>query len=613
MLIRKTKNNFNAGILSSHLQHRYDLNLYNNGAKQIINGVILPSGGVQKRSGSELVDYFENEIRCEAYEIKNEGDFVICFGEYFIKIFNVENNKSQTIESIYSFKEIKNASFAQNNNAIYIATGTQKLHYLQCEDGVWSVNEFSYLEISGNRYSPYIKSEDNIEFTIDSNNIIISNKPFFKEKMIGSYLKIADGIIEIVEHISDTKMKFSVKQDVNISSGIKYWEIEVFNDYYGHPKLVLFHNGRMILANNERFPNYIFMSKTGQINNFNLNDAYDNDGIMIGISKNSSEQILSIFINEDIKIHTDKSLWVIPSTYITPTTIEISKSNNFGMRKGGYKKIINVNNNVFYISYHLSGINSLIGDYNEKYSVNNLATTCIEYIKNIYDMVWDEDNCHLVCVMENGEIACLTLDEKNQISGWTIFKTMGNYKAITEVNDSIYVCVERSGYYTLEKFNKDLKIDCASNDFNNKIFENLNENLNENFCFVGENTYYVESIPNNIENKNFKKGYVYPFEIETLNFVTPNDNIKSFKIMSIEVSMHDTSDIEIEYDNKLKKIKGYNSNIDSFGVLPKAYTGYIKRIFSGWKKDLNKSSIKISSNVPVNTTILGIILDIEKN
>lgn len=609
MLIRKEKNNFNAGMLSSYLYHRYDLNIYKNGAKKIINGVILPSGGVKKRSGTKLIDYFETEFRCEGYEIKGEGDFVICFADKFIKIFNVKNNKSQTIESIYSFEEIKNACFAQNNNCIYIATGLKKIHYLECENGMWELKEFDFLDNGSTRFSPFMKSEEPVKFSIDSNNYIVANKPFFNKKMIGSCIKIMGGTVELCEFVSEIKMKFNAKTPVVGGNNITRWEMEIFNEFYGFPKIILFHNGRMILANNERFPNYIFMSKTGEINNFMLGDALDTDGIMIGISKNSSEQILSIFVDDDIKVHTDKSLWVIPSTYVTPMTIEISKNNNFGIREGGYKKILNVNNNVFYTSYHLSGINSLVGNYDERYSVNNMATTCMEYIKNIFDMVWDEENSHLLCVMENGEIGCLIFDEKNQISGWSIFKTTGKYKAITEINDNTYVCVKRSGFYTLEKFDQNLKIDCSSPDFNNKVF--LDKNIE--YSFVGENSFYIKNLPENLNKENYYKGFGYPFEIETLNFLTPQDNVKSFKIISIEIAMHNTADIEIEYDKSLKKIKGYNSNIDVFGKMPKMFSGNIKNIFSGWKKDIEKSSIMIRSNVPVDTTILGIILDIKKN
>ena len=50
-----TKSSFSAGELTPTIEGRADLPLYQNGAKKIINWMILPSGGVTRRPGTEFI------------------------------------------------------------------------------------------------------------------------------------------------------------------------------------------------------------------------------------------------------------------------------------------------------------------------------------------------------------------------------------------------------------------------------------------------------------------------------------------------------------------------------------------------------------------------------
>jgi hypothetical protein len=50
-----TKSSFAAGELTPTIEGRTDLPLYQNGAKKIINWIILPSGGLTRRPGTEFV------------------------------------------------------------------------------------------------------------------------------------------------------------------------------------------------------------------------------------------------------------------------------------------------------------------------------------------------------------------------------------------------------------------------------------------------------------------------------------------------------------------------------------------------------------------------------
>ncbi len=60
------KNNFSASELSSSMEGRLDTPLYQNGVKKMINWMVLPSGGIIRRPGTQLVygygEYLPEEI-----------------------------------------------------------------------------------------------------------------------------------------------------------------------------------------------------------------------------------------------------------------------------------------------------------------------------------------------------------------------------------------------------------------------------------------------------------------------------------------------------------------------------------------------------------------------
>ncbi|HJD55378.1 MAG TPA: hypothetical protein LFW21_01750 [Rickettsia endosymbiont of Pyrocoelia pectoralis] len=60
--IYSQKNNFSGGELTPTIEGRTELGLYQNGAKRLSNFVILPSGGVMRRHGTQFVHLFKEDV-----------------------------------------------------------------------------------------------------------------------------------------------------------------------------------------------------------------------------------------------------------------------------------------------------------------------------------------------------------------------------------------------------------------------------------------------------------------------------------------------------------------------------------------------------------------------
>lgn len=82
--------NFTAGELSPLLYGRIDLAKYANGAKQIVNAIVQPHGGVTRRPGTRFVataKQADEKIRLVPFRFNAEQSYVLEFGDGYIRFF----------------------------------------------------------------------------------------------------------------------------------------------------------------------------------------------------------------------------------------------------------------------------------------------------------------------------------------------------------------------------------------------------------------------------------------------------------------------------------------------------------------------------------------------
>lgn len=131
--IYSQKNNFAGGELTPTIEGRTELGLYQNGAKRLSNFVILPSGGIMRRHGTQFVHLFKENVPkkiisvmfsrklsyllvFEAHPLKTTCSFFVG-GELFLTTKLVQDNGVD-----FSFK-LKDFSYTCFGGIAYISFG----------------------------------------------------------------------------------------------------------------------------------------------------------------------------------------------------------------------------------------------------------------------------------------------------------------------------------------------------------------------------------------------------------------------------------------------------------------------------------------------------------
>ncbi|HJD55391.1 MAG TPA: hypothetical protein LFW21_01820 [Rickettsia endosymbiont of Pyrocoelia pectoralis] len=131
--IYSQKNNFSGGELTPTIEGRSELGLYQNGAKKLLNFIILPSGGIMRRRGTKFVHLFKENVPkkiisvmfsrklsyllvFEAHPLKTTCSFFVG-GELFLTTKVVQDNGVD-----FSFK-LKDFSYTCFGGIAYISFG----------------------------------------------------------------------------------------------------------------------------------------------------------------------------------------------------------------------------------------------------------------------------------------------------------------------------------------------------------------------------------------------------------------------------------------------------------------------------------------------------------
>ncbi len=101
------KNSYNAGELSEYMAGRTDINKYHNGCSKLINAIVLPHGGVVKRSGTEYIGKSPNKCKLFPFEFSVDDVLVLEFSNLLIRFYKDGDRVYETAQGINS---ITNAS-----------------------------------------------------------------------------------------------------------------------------------------------------------------------------------------------------------------------------------------------------------------------------------------------------------------------------------------------------------------------------------------------------------------------------------------------------------------------------------------------------------------------
>lgn len=464
--IRQVKTNFTAGEVSSDLLGRGDLRAYVNGAASLRNLFIFPTGGVTRRAGLRYVDTVSGNGRLIPFEFNTEQTYLIILTANQIDIY-LNDVKVSTLVSPWPESDISQVAWTQSADTLLLVHPDylpKKL--IRNSSGVFLLNDWIYFEENNVNNQPFYKFADSAVTLTPSGTTgavtLTASTDVFAPGHAGTRLQVGGKQVEITSYDSPTVVSVNVIEDLADTSSTIDWFEQAFSAVRGYPVTVAFHQDRLVIGGSKDLPNRLWFSKSGDLFNFDLGTGLDDEAIEFSILSDQVNAIRGIFSGRHLQVFTSGAEWMVTGTPLTPNTVQLNRQTRVGSAIDRYIPPVTVDGATVFVARNGQGVREfLYTDIEQAYTAIDLALASRHIPENIVDQDYDPLRRLIFAIRADGKFATMTFYRAEQVRAWTLHDTLGNAKSVSVVGEDVYLLVERSGNFFIEKFDENINLDSA--------------------------------------------------------------------------------------------------------------------------------------------------------
>lgn len=286
------------------------------------------------------------------------------------------------------------------------------------------------------------------------------------------YKKTGSARIGTVSNAGKTAM-VQVVEKFGTTEATKKWAFSAWGNEYGYPRTVAFFQDRLCLGGSKAQPYVIWMSRTGDYNNFSVEKVNgtltDDSAVMLSLISRKQFEIRHLVPSTDLIVYTEGNEWIISGNeVITPAHCTPKMQDSRGT---GKVVPVMIGSKTVFVQNRGSVVRDMGYSYEiDKYGGVDLTLLAKHIIrdKKIIDAAYmQEPDSAIYFVRDDGTIAVLAYVVDQKIYAWSTIETDGQFEAIVAIPegdiDVLYAVVKRTingqTARTIERFNKDIHSD----------------------------------------------------------------------------------------------------------------------------------------------------------
>jgi hypothetical protein len=275
-----------------------------------------------------------------------------------------------------------------------------------------------------------------------------------------AYTRNGYGIITTYNNAASVTVNTIKKFAPGVPTGKVY--LSAWGTTNGYPYTATFFQDRLVFGGCPRYPQRIWMSKTGDYENFEVEKASgsvtDDSAISADLLSQQPYTIQHLLAVNDLIAFTEGNTWTISgSEVVTPSNISPRNQESYGANN---VKVIHVGNRSVYAQRRGSSIRDIGYSYDiDSYSGLDLTLLAKHLIRGHRVIDGDfaqEPDSLLYYIRDDGVLLCLTYIPEQKVFGWSHFVTDGKYEAVCVISegneDRVYVIVNRTIGNTTKRY-----------------------------------------------------------------------------------------------------------------------------------------------------------------
>lgn len=629
--VRIQKTNFTAGEVSPDLLGRGDLRAYDNGASQLRNVFVNPTGGLTRRPGLRYIDGIGGKSRLIAFEFNTEQVYLLVLGHLSMAIYR-DDTLITSIATPWTADHLKQINWVQSADTLLIThPDVEPRKITRTSDTDWTIGTWSYVTVNNRIQQPHFKfAPDAVTIAPGGTSGSIrltASADIFHERHTGCRFRIVNREVEITGVSSATVATAVTKETLTGTSATEDWEEQAFSPVRGWPVSLCFHQDRLVLGGSRDAPNKLWMSKSSDLYNFDLGEGLDDESIDFAILSDQVNAIRAVFSGRHLQVFTSGAEWMVTGDPLTPVNIQLNRQTRIGSPVDHAVPPRDVDGATLFVPRSGSGLREfLFADVEQAYQSNDLAMLARHLVRTPIDQDYDNTNRLLHLVMSDGTIGTVTIFRSEKVTAWCQQITNGYFRGVAIADGSTYVLVERNNKWMLEKFdetlNSDSSLDGTSmtpkatwsglDHMEGNLVTVLSENAVQSPKRVSGGKITLDYASTSIE-----VGYPYTHCIApmppTVQSVGGPGQGRSMRPISHTFRIQNSASLRLDTGKGFLEIPFKRLGNSILDRVPEAYTGDKTVRAFGWRRGGTAPLWRIEHDVPVPFTLLSVSSEISIN
>ena len=305
---------------------------------------------------------------------------------------------------------------------------------------------------------------------------------------LSTYSYRNEGYAKITSYVNEQKVTADVIKDLGATTATADFNFSAWGKTNGYPYSVTFFQDRLCFGGCPKYPQRVWMSKTGDYENFEVakegGAVTDDSAVTADLLSLKSYTITHLCASNDLIVMTEGNTWTISgSETVTPSNITPRNQENYG---ANHIEPIKVGPRLVYVQRRGSAVRDVGYSYDSD-SYNGVDLTLLAkhlvmgYTLKDAAYAQEPDSCSYF-VRDDGVIICLTYVPDQKVYAWSHIQTNGEYEAIASIvqgnTDFIYVVVKRTINGQIKRYIE--RFDCEQHSANQQDYHMMDSYIEKN-------------------------------------------------------------------------------------------------------------------------------------
>lgn len=614
--IKRAKTSFAAGELAPELLGRGDLRAFENGARRLRNVFIQPTGGVTRRPGLRHVTPLPGAARLIPFEFNTEQTYLMVLTEGQLRVYQADALVA-VLGGPWTGGMLGQIGYTQNADTLLLVHPEMVPQRVTRTSGGWTIAPWAFT------YHPFVRFIDpavTLSPSATQGSVVVdASAGIFSMAWLGSWLRIGENRLHIEAVHSTTRVVAAVEGQLASAGATTDWAEAAFSAVRGWPTTCCFHQERLVIGGSRDLPNRLFLSRSGDLFNFDAGTGLDDEAIEFGLFSDQVNAIRGLFSGRHLQVFTSGAEWMVSGDPLTPSSIQLNRQTRVGSPVDRLVPPVDVDGSTVFIARGGQGVYEFAyTDVSDAYQANDLAILARHIVGTPVGAAFDQKSRLLHIVMADGSLGTLTIYRAEQVTAWTRQETGGAFRAVAESEGTVWVVTERGGAFALERFEAGLNLDAAltgsaataQDDWSGLAhLEGAEVGILADGAPVAPAIVQGGAIHLEDAATSVQVGLAYRHEIEPL----PPDLISAtaaatgpLRLVAATFRLLETVALAVDLGRGAEPVAFRRLDAMHLGAAPPAFTGDVTLRGLGWRRDRMRPLWRIEGDAPLPMTLLSV-------